>query len=44
MDGLPILILFVGMVVLMLLGLPLAFSLFATSVSVMVLFTDLPLW
>lgn len=44
MDGLPIVILFVGMVVLMLLGLPLAFSLFATSVSVMVLFTDLPLW
>ena len=44
MQGFPILILFAGMVGLMLLGLPLAFSLFASSVSVMLLFTDLPLW
>lgn len=44
MQGLPVLILFAAMVGLMLLGLPLAFSLFASSVSVMLLFTDLPLW
>lgn len=44
MDAMPIILLFAGMIGLMLLGLPLAYSLFATSVAVMVCFTDLPLW
>lgn len=44
MEGTPILLLVFGMLFLMLLGLPLAFALFATSTFVMLVFTDLPLW
>ena len=44
MQALPIIILFVGMILLMLLGLPLSFSLFAVSVTVLKIFTRLPLW
>lgn len=44
MEALPIIILFVAMIGLMILGLPLAFSLFASSVSVLLIFTDLPMW
>ena len=44
MSALPIIILFAGMIFLMLLGLPLAYSLFASSIVVMAVFTGLPLW
>ena len=44
MSPLPILILIVGMILLMLLGLPLAFSILAISTAVLVGFTDLPFW
>lgn len=40
----PILFLLIGLLVLMLLGIPLAFSLFAISTSALVIFTDLPFW
>jgi tripartite ATP-independent transporter DctM subunit len=43
-SPLPILILIVGMILLMLLGLPLAFSILAISTAVLVGFTDLPFW
>lgn len=44
MSALPIIILFADMIFLMLLGLPLAYSLFASSIVVMAVFTGLPLW
>ena len=44
MSSTPIILLIVGMIGLMLTGLPLAFALFATSTTVMLLFTKLPLW
>lgn len=44
MDSVPILVLILGMLTLMVLGLPLAFSIFATSTFVMLAFTNLPLW
>ena len=44
MSSTPIILLVVGMIGLMLTGLPLAFALFATSTTVMLLFTKLPLW
>lgn len=44
MTTLPIIVLFGAMILLMILGLPLAFSLFASSVTVVLLFTELPLW
>lgn len=40
----PILFLIIGLLALMMLGLPLAFSIFITSASALVIFTDLPFW
>lgn len=40
----PIIFLLFSLIILMLLGLPLAFSIFVTSVSALVIFTDLPFW
>jgi tripartite ATP-independent transporter DctM subunit len=44
MSGAPIFVLFGGMVLLMLMSIPLAFSIFAISTIVLLVFTDLPLW
>jgi tripartite ATP-independent transporter DctM subunit len=44
MSGEPIFFLFAGMIGLMLLSIPLAFSIFAASAAVLLLYTELPLW
>ena len=44
MESAPIFILIFGMLFLMLFGLPLAFSLFAVSTFVLLVYTGLPLW
>ncbi|MDR1534811.1 MAG: TRAP transporter large permease [Planctomycetota bacterium] len=44
MSGIPVAILIGGMLLLMLTGLPLAFSIFAVSTLVMMAYTKLPLW
>jgi tripartite ATP-independent transporter DctM subunit len=44
MSGEPIFVLFAGMIGLMLLSIPLAFSVFAISALVLLIYTDLPLW
>ena len=44
MSGEPLFVLFAGMIALMLLSVPLAFSIFAVSAAVLLVYTDLPLW